>query len=40
MEHRGRVKGRGRTDDLDRLWDWFAELPELRPQNLPPPAFL
>ena len=35
-----RVKGRGRTDDLDLLWEWYAELPQLRPQTLPPPGFL
>ncbi len=35
-----RVKGRELTDDLDRLREWYAELPQLRPQTLPPPGFL
>ena len=34
------VKGRGRTDDLDLLWEWYAGLSKVRLQTLPPSAFL
>ena len=34
------VRGRGRIDDLDLLWDWYEGLPDVPPQELPPAVFL